>query len=81
LTGTSEVEAFHSLAVRDLERGHSVGLPSGEAVARHLGDTPLTAAEIGAAQAGWHGETPLWYFSCARLAFVAAAIYSALLAR
>jgi hypothetical protein len=62
LTGTSEVEAFHSLAVRDLERGYSVGLPSGEVVARHLGDTPLTAAEIGAAQAGWKGETPLWYY-------------------
>jgi hypothetical protein len=62
LTGTSEVEAFHSLAVRDLQRGHTVGLPSGEAVARHLGETPLTAAEIGAAEAGWHGETPLWYY-------------------
>jgi len=62
LTGTSEVEAFHSLAVRDLERGYTVGLPSGEAVARHLGETTLTAAEIGAAEAGWRGETPLWYY-------------------
>jgi hypothetical protein len=30
LTGASEVEEFHSLAVRDLVRGEGVGLPSGE---------------------------------------------------
>jgi hypothetical protein len=48
--------------VRDLERGQGVGLPSGEAVAELLGETPLSAAEIGAASAGWQGETPLWYY-------------------
>src|SRR6266571_8868000 len=37
LTGESHVEEFHSLAVRDLERGQGVGLPSGETVARHMG--------------------------------------------
>ena len=37
LTGVSEVEEFHFLAVRDLQRGQGVGLPSGEAVARRLG--------------------------------------------
>jgi hypothetical protein len=62
LTGECEVEEFHSLAVRDLERGQGVGLPSGEAVARRLGDTPLTVDEIGAVKAGWRGETPLWYY-------------------
>ena len=62
LTGECEVEAFHSLAVRDLERGQGVGLPSGEAVAAHLGEAPLTASEIGAASASWRGETPLWYY-------------------
>ena len=31
------VQELHSLAVRDLERGQRVGLPSGEAVARHMG--------------------------------------------
>jgi len=62
LTGDSEVEEFHSLAVRDLERGQGVGLPSGEAIARHVGEEPLSADEVGAVKAGWRGETPLWYY-------------------
>src|SRR6266850_6729335 len=62
LTGESHVEEFHSLAVRDLQRGQGVGLPSGEAVARRLDETPLSHDEIGAAKVGWHGETPLWYY-------------------
>jgi len=62
LTGECEIEAFHSLAVRDLERGQGVGLPSGEAIAKHLGEEPLTAREVGAASAGSPGETPLWYY-------------------
>jgi len=62
LTGECEVEEFHSLAVRDLQRGQGVGLPSGEAVARRVGEAALTADEVGAANAGWPGETPLWYY-------------------
>jgi hypothetical protein len=62
LTGESEFEEFHSLAVRDLERGQGVGLPSGEMVARRIGETPLRAEEVGASTAGWAGETPLWYY-------------------
>ena len=62
LTGACEIEEFHSLAVRDLERGQGVGLPSGEAIARRLGETPLNGDEIGAVRAGWRGETPLWYY-------------------
>src|SRR5262249_53353982 len=62
LTGATDVEEFHSLAVRDLERGQGVGLPSGEAVARFLNEEPLDEDEIAAAQAGWSGETPLWYY-------------------
>jgi Animal haem peroxidase len=62
VTGETEIEAYHSLAVRDLQRGQGVGLPSGEAVARHLGIAPLTADEVGIASTGWHGETPLWYY-------------------
>ena len=62
LTGACDVEEFHSLAVRDLERGQGVGLPSGETVARRLGETPLTGEEIGAATVGWRGDTPLWYY-------------------
>jgi hypothetical protein len=62
LTGDSEVEEFHSLAVRDLERGQGVGLPSGESIARLLDEEPLSADEVGAVRAGWRGETPLWYY-------------------
>jgi hypothetical protein len=62
LTGACEVEEFHSLAVRDLERGQGVGLPSGEAVARRLGEPPLTGDEVGTAKVGWRGDTPLWYY-------------------
>src|SRR5262249_6207278 len=62
MTGAAEVEEFHSLAVRDLERGQGVGLPSGEAVARLMGERPVSADEVGATSAGWPGETPLWYY-------------------
>ncbi len=62
ITGECEMEDYHSLAVRDLQRGHGVGLPSGEALARHIGATPLTEEQVGLTSAGWHGETPLWYY-------------------
>jgi hypothetical protein len=62
VTGECEIEAYHSLAVRDLQRGQGVGLPSGEALARHMGIAPLSAEQVGIASSGWHGETPLWYY-------------------
>jgi hypothetical protein len=62
VTGECEIEDYHSLAVRDLQRGQGVGLPSGESVARHMGIAPLTAEQVGIASAGWHGETPLWFY-------------------
>ncbi len=62
VTGECEIEDYHSLAVRDLQRGQGVGLPSGEAVARHIGVTPLTAEQVGITSTGWHRETPLWYY-------------------
>jgi hypothetical protein len=62
ITGDCEIEDYHSLAVRDLQRGQGVGLPSGEAVARHIGIAPLTVEQVGIASTGWHGETPLWYY-------------------
>jgi heme peroxidase len=62
LTGAVEVEAFHSLAARDLQRGHAVGLPSGEAIARHIGATPLTPEQTALGSMGWNQETPLWYY-------------------
>ena len=62
VTGATEVEEFHSLAVRDLVRGEGTGLPSGEAVARLMGEPPLSAEEVGASSAGWSSDTPLWYY-------------------
>jgi hypothetical protein len=62
VTGECEIEDYHSLAVRDLQRGQGVGLPSGEAVARHIGITPLTGEQVGIVSTGWRGETPLWYY-------------------
>jgi hypothetical protein len=53
---------YGSLAVRDLQRGQGVGLPSGEAVAQHLGVEPLTPEEVGLGAAGWWLETPLWFY-------------------
>src|SRR5262249_6447881 len=46
----------------DLMRGQGVGLPSGEAVARRMGEQPLSVEEVGTSSAGWSGETPLWYY-------------------
>jgi Animal haem peroxidase len=62
VTGECEIEDYHSLAVRDLQRGQGVGLPSGEALARYIGAPLLTAEQIGIASTGWHGETPLWFY-------------------
>ena len=62
ITGPLDDDAFRSLAARDLQRGRSTGLPSGEAVARALGVEPLSADEVGLAEDGWEGETPLWYY-------------------
>ena len=62
VSGECEIDDYHSLAVRDLQRGQGVGLPSGEAVAHHMGIAPLTAEQIGISSTGWHYETPLWYY-------------------
>lgn len=62
ITGDVEVEAFHSLAGRDLQRGHAVGLPSGETIARHIGAVPLTREQAGLDSSEWQEETPLWYY-------------------
>jgi Animal haem peroxidase len=62
LTGAVDEDDQSSLAVRDLLRGTATGLPSGEAVARRVGEAPLDPDEIGLANLGWSGETPLWYY-------------------
>jgi heme peroxidase len=60
ITGTVDVSAYRSLASRDLQRGMGTGLPSGERVARAMGITPLTRAEL--ALGDWQDETPLWLY-------------------
>jgi hypothetical protein len=62
ITGAVAVQEYHSLAVRDLQRGQALGLPSGEAVARAIGVEPLSRAESGLGVLGWDAETPLWYY-------------------
>jgi hypothetical protein len=62
ITGDVDIDAYRSLAARDLERGEALGLPSGEAVARVAGEQPLSAGELGLEQHGWSGETPLWLY-------------------
>ncbi len=61
ITGEVEAEAHRSLAGRDLQRGHAYGLPSGESVARAMGETPLSPDESTLGPAGW-SETPLWLY-------------------
>jgi Animal haem peroxidase len=62
ITGEVEVEAHRSLAGRDLQRGQAYGLPSGESVARAMGETPIDPRETILGSAGWTGETPLWLY-------------------
>jgi hypothetical protein len=59
ITGDVEVDAYHSLAVRDLLRGTATSLPSGESVAGAMGISPLTADQVGP---GWAAGTPLWFY-------------------
>jgi Animal haem peroxidase len=61
ITGEVEVEAHRSLAGRDLQRGHAYGLPSGEDVARAMGEEPLSANESSLG-GEWAGATPLWLY-------------------
>ena len=62
ITGEVDIEAYRSLAGRDLQRGHAYGLPSGESVARAMGETPLSRDETALGPAGWSGDTPLWLY-------------------
>jgi hypothetical protein len=68
ITGEVELGAYHSLAGRDLARGNAYGLPSGEAVAGAMGETPLGDDPLGLRAAGWSGETPLWLYFLAESA-------------
>ena len=62
ITGVVGGDDYASLAIRDLQRGQGVGLPSGETVARRMGVEPLTPEEVGLGAVGWYEETPLWFY-------------------
>lgn len=58
-----------SLAVRNLLRGSSMGLPTGQSIARRMRLTPLSPAQIAtgsdgavAKKHGFDRESPLWYY-------------------
>ncbi|MEO6282992.1 MAG: heme peroxidase family protein [Dyadobacter sp.] len=64
-----QIPELGSLAVRNLKRGSSMGLPPGQSIARLMGFTPLTPEQIAtgpdgevAAAHDLHLETPLWYY-------------------
>lgn len=61
LVGHTLRAEFSSLAARDLYRGHSVALPSGEEIAQALGLNPCTATDLKTSDANW-SETPLWLY-------------------
>lgn len=59
----------NSLAVRNLLRGRSLGLPTGQSIARRMRFVPLTPEQIAtgpdgavAKKHGFDCETPLWYY-------------------
>ena len=61
LVGETPKTEFSSLASRDLYRGHSVALPSGESIARALGLAVCTATDLKTTHSNW-SETPLWLY-------------------
>jgi hypothetical protein len=52
-----------NLAVRNNRRGKSVGLPSGQQIARAMRVNVLSNATLGlGTDPGWGGEAPLWFY-------------------
>ena len=62
ISGSEPGTDYASLANRDLQRGHAVGLASGEAIARRLAVPALSAEQVGLAEHAWADETPLWFY-------------------
>jgi heme peroxidase len=53
-----------SLALRNLKRGNSMSLPSGQTVAKAMGLTPLTEDRLGLTEIApdYAADAPLWYY-------------------
>lgn len=60
LPGSADAD-LQSLARRNLLRGRALQLPSGERVAKRMGEQPLTKTELGIDEPGLT-ETPLWFY-------------------
>jgi hypothetical protein len=58
------VPAPRSLAERNLLRSRTFGLPSGQAVAAHMGEAPLSDDDLGAVTASseFAANAPLWFY-------------------
>lgn len=62
LPGRPDQEA-QSLPLLNLLKGEALGLPSGQDVARHMGEEPLTPSELaGSPPVDVPAPTPLWYY-------------------
>ena len=55
-------QAHREITVRNLLRGYSLGLPTGEDVAQFLGEIPLKPSEVACGDDYFEGCTPLWYY-------------------
>jgi hypothetical protein len=62
ISGEVSHAAYASLAARDLQRGHGLGLPSGESVASFIGAEVLSEDELGFSREDWTWQTPLWIY-------------------
>lgn len=59
----TERDDIRSLAQRNLIRGRTFGLPSGQAIARAMGEEPLGRDELDDVRyLGFADETPLWFY-------------------
>ncbi|NER31892.1 MAG: peroxidase, partial [Symploca sp. SIO1C4] len=57
-----EDDPRRSLAIRNLFRGKSFSLPSGQAVAKAMGIKPLSDEQLGLKELGYKEEAPLWFY-------------------
>lgn len=60
--GSDGDQAVRSLAERNLQRGITFNLPSGQDVARYMGIAPLAEEDLWKDVPGGSGPAPLWFY-------------------